>query len=247
MPKLAVVSAHVVGPGKTRFGSLHADEWGTLMQHADAPRAFLHGASILRKKYTPDPEHGVTGDPWRLAYLEILARSPQKAHYMRPDRCQANTQHMPRMHVTQRTWVKVRDMVRAHMNAHTFTRPRFTNAVLTDVTESLFSAMKRWVSKRNEQQVTLHQAVVRICAGCLAMAQKPYLYNPGKSALYSALASNKCQEVRELFVALSQRVTRKALSAMYDDFNTNRERFDVDKDIHKDSQAWVQRMRCAST
>ena len=44
MPKLAVVSAHVVGPGKTRFGSLHADEWGTMMQHADGPMQERAGA-----------------------------------------------------------------------------------------------------------------------------------------------------------------------------------------------------------
>ena len=79
--------------------------------------------------------------------------------------------------------------------------------------------MKRWVSRRNEQQPTLHQSVVWICAGCLRMAKKPYLTSLANTALFKRVRQNQCSEVHKLFVALSLRVTRKAMEQMFNDYN----------------------------
>ena len=82
----AVVSAHVIGPGRTRFHLEHAERWSSLMQFADGPLAFQYGVRTLRKLYSPDQITGSGGDPERLAYLEELAAAPQMCHFQRPSR-----------------------------------------------------------------------------------------------------------------------------------------------------------------
>ena len=51
----------------------------------------------------------------------------------------------------------------------------FTNAVLTDVTESLFSAVKRWIYGRGTASPSLLLAIVRIANGVWGMIMKPTL------------------------------------------------------------------------
>ena len=53
----------------------------------------------------------------------------------------------------------------------------FNNAVLTDITEGLFSAVKHWVFGQGSQSPTLFMAVVRIARGCLELYRKPFLTN----------------------------------------------------------------------
>jgi hypothetical protein len=52
---------------------------------------------------------------------------------------------------------------------------RFTNAVLTDVTESLISAVKRWIYGGGSTSPSLLIAIIRIANGVLAMIKKPIL------------------------------------------------------------------------
>ena len=53
----------------------------------------------------------------------------------------------------------------------------FNNAVLTDITEGLFSAVKHWVFGQGSQSPTLFMAVVRIARGCFELYRKPFLTN----------------------------------------------------------------------
>ena len=59
---------------------------------------------------------------------------------------------------------------------HHFSRlVSFVNAVLTDITECLFSAIKYWVFGHGKHSATLFLAIVRIAEGCWKMMQKSYL------------------------------------------------------------------------
>ena len=54
------------------------------------------------------------------------------------------------------------------------------------------------------------------------MAKRTYLQDLSKTALHKRLVNAPCAEVRQLFMALSMRITRKALEAMYNDYNEHR-------------------------
>ena len=58
--------------------------------------------------------------------------------------------------------------------AHFKWRMQFSNAVLVDICETLFSAVKRWIG---EVSSSLLMAVVRITEGCRNMILKPFLIN----------------------------------------------------------------------
>ena len=66
------------------------------------------------------------------------------------------------------------------------TDTRFTNGVLTDVTESLFSAFKHW----NCGSATLFETLVHLCGGCREMMLKPYLENIGGTKLFREIKTN---------------------------------------------------------
>ena len=51
----------------------------------------------------------------------------------------------------------------------------FTNAVLVDVCECLFSALKTWVSGSKRSRTSLLMALIRIVDGCRNMILKPFL------------------------------------------------------------------------
>ena len=51
----------------------------------------------------------------------------------------------------------------------------FVNAVLTDITECLFGAIKHWVFGQSKHSPSLFEALVRICQGCWRLMQKSYL------------------------------------------------------------------------
>ena len=103
------------------------------------------------------------------------------------------------------------------------TDTRFTNGVLTDVTESLFSAFKHW----NCGSATLFETLVHLCGGCREMMLKPYLENIGGTKLFREIKTNPCAEVKELFTALLTRLTWRAVEAMYKDYKANQLRFSV--------------------
>ena len=62
-------------------------------------------------------------------------------------------------------------------NRHHFSRDEisFVNAVLTDITECLFGAIKHWVFGQSKHSPSLFVALVRICQGCWRLMQKSYL------------------------------------------------------------------------
>ena len=62
-------------------------------------------------------------------------------------------------------------------NRHHFSRDEmsFVNAVLTDITECLFGAIKLWVFGVSKISPTLFVALVRIAQGCWRLMQKSYL------------------------------------------------------------------------
>ena len=62
-------------------------------------------------------------------------------------------------------------------NRHHFSREEisFVNAVLTDITECLFGAIKHWVFGQSKHSPSLFEALVRICQGCWRLMQKSYL------------------------------------------------------------------------
>ena len=75
------------------------------------------------------------------------------------------------------------------------------------------------------------------------MAKRTYLQDLSKTALHKRLVNAPCAEVRQLFMALSMRITRKALEAMYNDYNEHRARFDT----RRATGRWVSRERLALT
>ena len=69
----ADVSAHTVGPGKTKFGSVAAELWSRHMQWAEGPSAFEQGYQYLCDLYAHDPH--------KLRYLQELYDSPERHNF----------------------------------------------------------------------------------------------------------------------------------------------------------------------
>ena len=105
---------------------------------------------------------------------------------------------------------------------------RFTNAVLTDVTESLFSALKRWIYGAGRVSPTLLLAIVRIANGCLGLINKPTLKDV-QTTMKEIVRSTDSQACRYLFKVFAQRLTRWAANFMYERFNKNRDNYDMNK------------------
>ena len=70
---VADVSAHVVGPGKTKFGAVAAELWSRHMQWAEGPKAFERGYRYLCGLFARDGP--------RLEYLRELYNSPERHNF----------------------------------------------------------------------------------------------------------------------------------------------------------------------
>ena len=82
-------------------------------------------------------------------------------------------------------------------NKHNYTKDlRFSNAVLTDVTETLVRAAKHWIYGTGTQSPSLLMAVVRVTDGCHNMANKPLLHPRAKTR---SLVSHKSPQVQWVF------------------------------------------------
>ena len=71
----------------------------------------------------------------------------------------------------------IHELYRDPQKAHFKRRLRFCNAVLVDVCECFFSALKRWVKGTINDRVSLLMSIVRIVEGCRIMILKTYLKN----------------------------------------------------------------------
>lgn len=114
--------------------------------------------------------------------------------------------------------------------AHYGRPERFTCGVLTDVTESLFSAMKYYTNGSGRKGgVSLHNAMVRIIGGCLGLVQKKYVYPLAGSKLLKRIQSITSVPVKELFLHVAQMLTKAAVTTMLDAYTEAHQRFDLDR------------------
>ena len=90
----------------------------------------------------------------------------------------------------------------------------FCNAVLVDVCESLFNALKTWTGGKGRSPSTLLMAVLRIVEGCRQMILKPYLMSI-KSTAAKTVRESDPTVMMNLFRYLSRRLTYKATTMMY--------------------------------
>ena len=91
----------------------------------------------------------------------------------------------------------------------------FTNAVVVDVCECLFSALKTWVLGRGRQSVSLLMAVVRIVEGCRHMMLKPFL-KTAKNICRSILGVGQPASVSYMFRQLASSLTQRSIQTMFD-------------------------------
>jgi hypothetical protein len=149
------------------------------------------------------------GDQARANFIEYLRTVPETAHFRRANRS-----------------VRIRPA-----SCRPVTPPRtpaphprsFTCGVLTDITESLFSALKHAVAGRgNKQHVQLYEALVRIIETFSKWSRRPYVQpvTPGLKATLR-VAGLKSLNLKRLFTCLQQTVTHTALLTMLDNYETN--------------------------
>ena len=89
----------------------------------------------------------------------------------------------------------------------------FCNGVLVDMCETLFSAVKTWVSGRcNNKRVTLLMAFVRICHGVYQMAVAGFL-SPVADAMKKTSSPNP--QVSSMFRVFCKKLTTRAVTDMF--------------------------------
>ena len=108
----------------------------------------------------------------------------------------------------------------------------FTNAVLTDITESLFSAIKQWVYGKGTMSPTLFMAIVRIINGCWRLVQKPYLrsYETTKSQITKWI---KSPHPRILFSTFAKKLTAWATTHMLNVYRKHQLDYDIVNEIRE--------------
>ena len=102
----------------------------------------------------------------------------------------------------------------------------FTNAVLTDITESLFSAIKQWVYGKGTLSPTLFMAIVRIINGFWRLLQKPYLrsYQTTKSQIMKWI---KSPHPSILFSIFAKKLTAWATTHMLNIYRKHQLDYDI--------------------
>ena len=149
------------------------------MQMAEGPKAFLQGYDEMIEMYCDDSA--------RKQYIKELFRSPTRHHFSRAVR------------------FVIRGVCTSSVSPHhakQLTSPRpclhytsFVNAVLTDITESLFSAVKTWIFGSSSISPTLFMSLVRIANGCLKLSLKDYLQDAALTKK-RVLKWAKCSPIR---------------------------------------------------
>ena len=130
--------------------------------------------------------------------------------------------------------------------AHYGRAERFTCGVLTDVTESLFGAIKYYTNGNGRKGgVSLHSAMVRIIGGCLGLAQKKYVYPLAGSKLLKRIQNIKSTPVKKLFVHVAQILTKAATIFMLETYTESHQRFDLDKICIGDDMGFIAAKRQA--
>ena len=102
----------------------------------------------------------------------------------------------------------------------------FTNAVVVDVCECLFFALKSWTSGNSKKPTSLLMAVVRIVEGCRRMMLKPFLYDVG-SSLKKMFGKSQPSVVKFLFHNLRKHLTKRATETMFKSVTTSWSNFTV--------------------
>ena len=130
----------------------------------------------------------------------------------------------------------------------------FNNAVLTDITEGLFSAVKHWVFGQGSQSPTLFMAVVRITRGCLELYRKPFLtdylkvmkrvikgnkektvrcvHPPPRRCRVTHVLTTVTHSHRTVFQTLGKKLTSWAVIRMLNTYSKNHTAYDVTLDYH---------------
>ena len=102
----------------------------------------------------------------------------------------------------------------------------FTNAVVVDVCESLFSALKGWTSGNRGKSVSLLMAVARIVEGVRQMMLKPFRYDYGKSFL-TKTAVHQPPILKYVFQHLVKHLTKRSVEIMFDGVTKSLLNYDV--------------------
>lgn len=91
----------------------------------------------------------------------------------------------------------------------------FTNAVVIDVCECLFSALKCWTSGNSGQSVSLLMAVARIVEGIRLMMLKPFVYPGYGQSFLKKTVSHQPSVLKYLFHRFCQTLTKRATETMF--------------------------------
>ena len=102
----------------------------------------------------------------------------------------------------------------------------FSNAVLVDVCEILFSAVSTWVGGSSRKSTSLLMALVRIVEGCRSLSVRPFLNEPQKTIAHITRKTMN-YDVTKMFKFLSCHLTRWAVQRMYDLFDQSWTRYTV--------------------
>ena len=101
----------------------------------------------------------------------------------------------------------------------------FCNGVLVDICETLFNAVKTWVSGRcKNTRVTLLMAFIRICQGVYHMVTGKFL-SPVPDARKKTLSPNP--QVAFMFRILFQKLTTRAVTDMFKSLQRHWGSYDV--------------------
>ena len=103
---------------------------------------------------------------------------------------------------------------------------QFSNAVLVDVCEILFNAVKGWVLGSSRRSTTLFPTVVRITEGCRDLVSRGFL-TPLKLTKKYVTKKTKNSSVLGLFEFLSEHLTHWSIVSMYDTLDKSWNRYNV--------------------
>lgn len=112
----------------------------------------------------------------------------------------------------------------------------FSNAVLVDVCEILFSAVSTWVSGSSRKSTSLLMALVRIVEGCRGLIIRPFLNSPEKTINHITRKSSN-YDISRMFKFFSQHLTRWAVERMYKLLDQNWTRYSTHY-VHS-NDTWV--------
>ena len=115
---------------------------------------------------------------------------------------------------------------------------RFSNAVLVDVCEILFSATTRWVAGSSRKPCSLLMAVARIAQGCRDLIIRPFLKEPEKTMAYISRKSSN-YAITGMFKFLSLHLTQWSVRKMYDLLDQNWTKYDSQLVASNDTTAVI--------